>query len=129
MTSNDFYFNLKAIEKSDVECLFQFLKDKLANLTYTHELLVKQSNDVAKVLNKLENINSTDKIVIKKLNQQSSSCKIAISDHVNCCENFIDVAYKLYMSMFLSKDRLHLLETDKPAFQKYSFITKKYKYI
>ena len=105
-----------------MDCLFQFLKDKLNKITYSHELLVKQSNNVAKSLNKLEEIDLTDINFLRNLNQQSACCKITMAAHVNYCENFIDFAYKLYMKLFLSRNRLHFLERDELQLQKYCFI-------
>ena len=93
-----------------MDCLFKFLKEKLNNLTYSHELLVKQSNTVAKSLNKLEDLNSADIGLLQKLNQQSTCCKITMTAHVNYCESFIDFAYKLYMKLFLSKNKIHFEE-------------------
>jgi hypothetical protein len=100
------------VEKSEVDGMFQFLKDKLNKLTYSHELLVKQSNNVAKSLNKLEDLNSADITLLRKQNKQSACCKITMAAHVNCCENFIEFAYKLYMKLFLSRNKLHFLETN-----------------
>ena len=75
-------------------------------MTLTHDLLLKQSGHIAKVLEQLDDLNKAEQII--KISKKSASCKALLHTHVNYCEDFLDMAYKLYIK--LSNNRVHLAD-------------------
>lgn len=91
--------------------MFRLLKDKLAKISDSQEMLIDKSQKIASLLNRMEDISSVvGDSLVKKINKQSSSCRSLISDHVSVCKNFETFALKLYdklneYKMFIDDER------------------------
>ena len=77
----------------EMENMLHVLKQKLNELSLSHEFVLKHSNMLTRSLNDIENIQSRpDKNTIKTINERSTVYKIAMRGVVNDCQEFINLA-------------------------------------